>query len=118
NIMAKTVAALFDKRTEGFGAAQELVDHEFARGDISIMTHDDTPREGSTTMDHSRSGGAQGVRIDAALSGVGGLVVGPTSLTMPGIGPVIAAGPLATALRGADGGAAAEGVIDALTDMG
>ena len=55
--MAKTVAALFDKRTEGFGAVQELVDHEFARGDVSLMTHDDTPREGSTTTDHGSSGG-------------------------------------------------------------
>jgi len=116
--MAKTVAALFDKRTEGFGVVQELVDHEFARGDISLMTHDDTPREGSTTTDHGSSGGAQGARIDAALGGVGGLVAGLTSLTMPGIGPVIVAGPLATALRGADGGAAAGGCIDALTEMG
>src|SRR6266481_3156757 len=67
SIMAKTVAALFDKRTEAFGTVQELVDHEFARGDISLMTHDDTPREGSTTTDYGRSGGAQGARIDAAL---------------------------------------------------
>jgi len=116
--MAKTVAALFDKRTEAFGAVQDLVDQEFVRGDIILMTHDDTHKEGSTTTDHGRSGGAQGARIDAALGGVGGLVVGPTSLTMPGIGPVIVAGPLATALRGADGGAAAGGFIDALTEMG
>jgi len=70
--MAKTVAALFDKRTEGFGVVQELVDHEFARGDVSFMTHDDTSREGSPTTDHGSSGGAQGTRIDAALGGVGG----------------------------------------------
>ena len=116
--MAKTVAALFDKRPEAFGTVQELVDQEFVRGDIILITHDDTHREGSTTTDHSRSGGAQGARIDAALSGVGGLVVEPTSLTIPEMGPVIVAGPLATALRGADGGAAAGGFIDALTELG
>jgi len=41
--MAKTVAALFDKRTEALGAVQDLVDQEFVRGDIILMTHDDTP---------------------------------------------------------------------------
>src|SRR6266545_6004789 len=55
SIMAKTVAALFDKRTEALGAVQDLVDQEFVRGDIILMTHDDTPREGSTATDHGRS---------------------------------------------------------------
>jgi stress response protein YsnF len=114
--MAKTVAALFEKHPEAFGAVQELADHEFARGDISILTHDDIPREGATTTDHS-SGAAQSARIDAALGGAGGLVVGPASLTVPGIGPVIVAGPLATAVRG-NGSMVVGGFIDALTAMG
>jgi stress response protein YsnF len=49
---------------------------------------------------------------------VSGLVIGLTALAVPGIGPVLAAGPLATALVGAGVGAAAGGMIGALTDLG
>jgi len=116
--MAKTVAALFENRSEAHSAMQELVDHGFSRDDISIMAQDDTQREGYTTIDDDTSGAAQGAGIGAAIGGVGGLVVGLTALAIPGIGPVIAAGPLATALLGAGVGAAAGGLIGALTDMG
>jgi len=116
--MAKTIAALFENRGEASGAVQDLVDQGFARDDISLMAHDDTQREGYTTTDDDTSGAAQGAGIGAALGGVGGLVVGLSALAIPGIGPVIAAGPLATALLGAGVGAAAGGLIGALTDMG
>jgi len=116
--MAKTVAALFENRSEAHSAVQELVDHGFAHDDISIMAHDNTQRDGYTTTDDDASGAAQGAGIGAALGGVGGLLVGLSALAIPGIGPVIAAGPLATALLGAGVGAAAGGLIGALTDMG
>jgi hypothetical protein len=61
----------------------------------------------------------------AALGGLGGLLVGLGALTIPGIGPVIAAGPLATAIAGLAGagagalaGGAAGGLLGALMDMG
>jgi stress response protein YsnF/uncharacterized membrane protein len=116
--MAKTVAALFEERSEAYSAVQELVDHGFVRDDISVMVHDESKREGYTKTHDDMRGTAQGAGIGAALGGAGGLVVGLTSLTIPGLGPVIAAGPLATALLGAAGGAAAGGLIGALTDMG
>ena len=72
--MAKTVAALFENRSEAYSAVQELVDHGFARDDISIMAHDDTKIDGYTTMDDDTSGAAQGAGIGAALGGVGGLL--------------------------------------------
>jgi hypothetical protein len=50
------------------------------------------------------------------------LIAGLAGLAIPGIGPILAAGPIAAALGGALGGAglgaAAGGLIDALTDMG
>jgi len=116
--MAKTVAALFDNRTEAYNAVQDLVDHGFTRSDISLMTHDETSSEGYTTTDDDVSGALQGAGIGAAVGGVGGLLIGLSSLAIPGIGPIIAAGPLATALVGAGVGAAAGGLIGALTDMG
>jgi hypothetical protein len=52
------------------------------------------------------------------LGGVGGLLVGLGVLAIPGIGPVLAAGPLATTLLGAGVGAAAGGLIGSLIDLG
>jgi uncharacterized protein (TIGR02271 family) len=53
---------------------------------------------------------------------VGGLIAGIAGLAIPGIGPILAAGPIAAAIGGMLGGAglgaAAGGLIGALTDMG
>src|SRR5437763_3107825 len=121
--MAKTIAALFENRTDADGAVEDLVAHGFARDDISLMAHDNTRSEAHVTTadgptDDGPSGLAQGAGIGAAVGGIGGLVIGLTALTIPGIGPVIAPGPLAVALLGAGVGAAAGGLIGALTDLG
>ncbi|MDQ4075563.1 MAG: hypothetical protein M3220_04865, partial [Chloroflexota bacterium] len=65
--------------------------------------------------DDSDMGGAG---IGAILGGLAGLLVGLASLTIPGIGPIVAAGPLAAALAGAGIGAVAGGAVGALIDMG
>ena len=116
--MAKTIAALFENRDDAYGAVHDLVTHGFARDDISVMAHGDTTHDGQETIEDGPSGLAQGAGIGAAVGGIGGLVIGLTALTIPGIGPVIAAGPLAVALFGAGVGAAAGGLIGALTDLG
>ncbi|MGE3539756.1 MAG: DUF2382 domain-containing protein [Candidatus Tectimicrobiota bacterium] len=117
--MAKTVAALFENRAEATSAVQDLVAHDVARDDISLITHEGTSRDVDAATDTDEaSGAAVGAGIGAALGGVGGLLVGLSALAVPGIGPVIAAGPLATALLGAGVGAAAGGLIGAMTDIG
>ena len=50
----------------------------------------------------------------AAIGGMAGFVIGIAALAIPGIGPVIAAGPLAMALTGAAAGAATGGLIGVL----
>jgi stress response protein YsnF len=59
-----------------------------------------------------------GAGVGAAVGGLGGLLVGLAALAIPGVGPVLAAGPLAAALAGAGIGAVAGGLIGALTDAG
>lgn len=54
----------------------------------------------------------------ATLGGIGGLLVGLGALAVPGIGPILAAGPLAGALGGLLAGGAAGGVIGALSSIG
>lgn len=54
----------------------------------------------------------------ATLGGLGGLLVGLGVLAVPGIGPILAAGPLAGALGGLLAGGAAGGVIGGLSSIG
>jgi hypothetical protein len=68
---------------------------------------------------------AAGAGMGAVLGGLAGMLVGLGALIIPGIGPVLAAGPLATVLSGiigagvgAVGGGIAGGLIGALVDMG
>jgi hypothetical protein len=56
--------------------------------------------------------------IGAALGGVGGLLLSFAGLAIPGIGPILAAGPIIAALGGAGIGAAAGGLIGGLTEHG
>ena len=67
-------------------------------------------------------GGGEGTATGAVLGGITGgalgWLVGIGALVIPGIGPIIAAGALATTLGGAAIGAAAGGLLGALVDLG
>lgn len=130
--MASTVVAMYDNFQSANNAVQELVDNGFSRDAISFLTRDPKGESTEITGDVERiepssasEGAGVGAGIGAVLGGLGGLLVGLGALAIPGIGPVIAAGPLAaalTTLAGAGAGAVAGGVtgglIGALVDMG
>jgi hypothetical protein len=132
--MARTVVALYDDFTTANDVVRDLVDHGFSREDISLMASDSAGEYGPYLSSEERvdyetsataSGAGVGAGIGAVLGGLGGLLVGLGALVIPGIGPVVAAGPLAAALSGLAGagvGAVAGGVtgglIGALVDMG
>lgn len=125
--MARTVVAIYDNFQVANDAVRELVDSGFSRDNISIIannqrgeyntTRKTTTTEGDAVADETGAGAGVGAGIGAAIGGIGGLLVGLGALTIPGIGPVIAAGPLAVALStltGAGVGAVAGGVTGGL----
>jgi hypothetical protein len=117
--MAKTIVGLFDTFADARGAVQALVNKGFSRDDISLAANDTTGEYAkATTSSGEWSGTATGATTGAALGGIGGLLVGLGALAIPGIGPIIAAGPLVAALTGAGIGAATGGMVGALTDVG
>jgi uncharacterized protein (TIGR02271 family) len=120
--MAQTVVGLMDTIDEAQDVVKDLVDSGFDRDNISIMSRRDDEAEVVTeekdTTSGIGSGTAMGAGAGAALGGIAGLVVGLTGLAIPGVGPIIAAGPLAAALAGAGIGAVAGGIVGALTDIG
>jgi len=130
--MAKTIVALYDNVDHAQKAVRDLVDTGIDRDNISLMANNapgtmgdvsSTPAVGETSG--AAEGAGVGAGIGAALGGIGGLLVGLGALVIPGIGPVVAAGPLAAALGGVAGagagaiaGGATGGLLGALTDMG
>jgi hypothetical protein len=63
-------------------------------------------------------GAAAGAGIGAALGGLGGVLMGLGLLVVPGVGPALAAGALASGLIGAGIGGAAGGIGGALANAG
>jgi uncharacterized membrane protein len=118
--MAKTVVGMFDSLTDAHSAVRELITMGWSRDDISLVAGD-TKGEYTTqtgTLSDEMSATATGASTGAILGGLGGLLVGLGTLAIPGVGPLIAAGPLATTLLGAGVGAAAGGLLGALIDAG
>jgi uncharacterized protein (TIGR02271 family) len=116
--MAKTVVGLMNTAAEAESVVRDLsATCGCDRGDIGLMArgaHDEARESGGDMA----SGALKGAGTGAAVGGILGLVAGAASLTIPGIGPLIAAGPIASALAGAGIGAAAGGLIGALTQIG
>ena len=123
--MAKTVVGLMESPREAESVVRELTAScGCDRADIGLMARGSEGDTGTTTRTSSEdsgnvgSGALKGAGTGAAIGGVLGLVAGAASLAIPGVGPIIAAGPIASALAGAGIGAVAGGLIGALTNIG
>src|SRR5262245_61267584 len=123
----KTVVGLFENHMDADRAVNELNTRGFTRNEISVAARDSAIRDrmtvGETGAERAvaESAGA-GAIGGATLGGLTGLLVGIGALAIPGIGPVVAAGTLATVLGstavGAGVGAGAGGLIGGLVGMG
>ena len=94
--------------------------------DISVLMPDsegvrdpeDTPDVGTVKASKAPEGAATGAVTGGAIGGTLGLLAGIGTLAIPGLGPLIAAGPIMAALSGAAAGSAAGGVAGALVGLG
>jgi hypothetical protein len=123
--MQKTIVALYDDTQHAQQTVKDLVDKGISRDQISIMASNSRGDITEMPATGAAEGAGVGAGIGAAMGGIGGLLVGLGALVIPGIGPVLAAGPLAAALGGVAGagagavaGGAAGGILGALTDIG
>jgi len=117
--VAKTVIAVYRDAEAAEAAVEDLLHNDFNRNDISVVARD--TREDIRVdyeADDPGEGAAAGAGFGAVLGGAAGLLAGLGALTIPGIGPIVAAGPIAAALAGAGVGAVAGGITGALVDWG
>ena len=121
--MIKTVVGSFDTVAEAASAARDLRAAGFLDSDVSVIANNAQRPVGGdvdvkTVTDDKASGAATGIVAGGALGGAAGLAASLMGLAIPGIGPILAAGPIAAALAGAGAGAVAGGLIGGLTDLG
>lgn len=92
----------------------------FSNNDISVLMAD---KSGTRDFAHEKNtkvpeGAATGAGTGAVVGGALGWLAGIGSLAIPGVGPLIAAGPIMAALSGAAIGGSVGGVTGALVGMG
>ena len=113
------VVGVFEDHTMAERAVDALENAGFNSDQIGFVRRDQgTDGQAGGTMEKTNdtAGGA----VTGAVSGgiLGGILGAAAALLIPGIGPVVAGGILATTLTGAAVGAAAGGLLGGLTKMG
>lgn len=104
--------------------AESAVDHLLARGftnpSISVLLPDDESTRAFAHEKHTKApeGTAAGVTAGGIIGGSLGLLAGIGALAIPGVGPLIAAGPIVASLAGLGVGGAVGGFVGALVGMG
>jgi len=114
----KTVVAVFRSPDEARAAIRDVRASGTSPDDLSLVSSSDPGTASELSSGEVVTDVAADAGIGAALGGIGGLLLGFTALVIPGIGPVMAAGPLIAALGGAGVGAVAGGLIGALSEAG
>src|SRR5580698_9049271 len=114
------VFGLYKTRSGAERAVDELIAAGFPNGDISVLLPD---VQSSKELAHQKNtkapeGAATGVTAGGAIGGTLGLLAGIGTLAIPGVGPLIAAGPIMAALAGVGVGGVVGGVVGAMVGMG
>jgi len=109
--------------TSGIGTTSNYGRSDYAQtrgvGDDTVRTDSDAVnRDRDRDVADDASGAATGAVTGGVVGGAAGLAASLMGLAIPGIGPIIAAGPIVATLSGAGVGAVAGGLIGGLTDMG
>lgn len=136
--MTRTVTRLFNSHTDAIAAIEDLERAGFPHERISLVSNNadnwhEGHRHGSGSDgplgDRNRDGendvadgAGKGATTGGLIGGAGGLLAGLGMLAIPGLGPVVAAGWLASTAVGAAAGAAvggaAGGLLGALKEAG
>jgi hypothetical protein len=118
------------KNTAAFGIYQTYADAEYAvdalrsegfrNTDVSVLFPENKGTKDFAVEKNTKApeGTAAGATTGVVVGGVLGWLAGIGALAIPGVGPLIAAGPIMAALAGVGVGGAVGGITGALVGMG
>lgn len=123
--LKKTVIGLFNSTESAREAIANLRKQGYTENEINLVQKDNRSNEskgvgapGMTNnidareLDMGTGDITDGVASGATWGGLAGLALGAGALAIPGVGPLVAAGPIGAALTGAATGGIAGGLID------
>lgn len=114
------VYGIYSGRPAAEAAVDELLAAGYRNEDISVLLQDNV---GTKDFAHEKAtkapeGTTTGAVAGGAIGGTLGLLAGVGALAIPGVGPLIAAGPIMATLAGIGSGGLVGGVVGALAGMG
>lgn len=119
--MSKTsVFGIVRSHSQAEQIVEGLQDEGFPVSEISVLLPDTQGKHdiGHVKATKAPEGATTGAATGGITGGVLGLLAGIGALAIPGVGPLIAAGPIMAALSGAAVGATTGGVVGGLIGMG
>lgn len=114
------VFGIYSTAEQAEQGADRLIASGFTNQDISVLMAD---KQASRQLAHEKNtkapeGTATGVTTGGVIGGTLGVLAGIGVLAIPGVGPLIAAGPVMAGLAGLGIGGAVGGIIGALVGVG
>ena len=118
--MAKAVFCIVKTEEQAERIVNQLREAGFSNDDVSVLLPDRTGSRDFAHEQHTKApeGATAGAVAGGVTAGVLGWLIGIGSLAIPGVGPLIAAGPIMAALGGVAAGGAIGGVARALVGFG
>ena len=118
--MTKAVFCIAQNLEQTESIVNSLHTAGFSTNDISVLFPDKSTTKDFAHEKHTKApeGAAIGGTVGLGTGAVLGLLAGIGALAIPGVGPLIAAGPIMGALSGAAVGAATGGLAGALIGLG
>jgi hypothetical protein len=119
-VAKKAVFCIAGTEEQAIAIANSLKAQGFSNNDIAVLFPDRTGTRDFAHEQHTKApeGAATGAVAGGVLVGALGWLVGIGSLAIPGVGPLIAAGPILAALTGAAAGGAVGGLTGGLIGLG
>ena len=111
---------IFPNRAAAEAAVDRLSAAGFSHDDVSVLMADQKGSRDFAAEKNTKApeGTTTGVTVGGAVGGTLGLMAGLGALAIPGVGPLIAAGPIMGALAGLGVGGAVGGLVGALVGLG
>ena len=112
----QTITKVYDRHEQARQAVSALESAGIPSSEISLLANRYVSEKYADVDDVSEA--ATGAGIGAVVGGTAGLLAGLGLLAIPGLGPIVAAGWLASTAAGAAAGGATGGLVGALVDTG
>ena len=118
--MSTAVFAIARDRMHAESIVSQLKAAGFSNQDVSVLLSDPNQTRDFAHQKATKApeGAATGAATGGVIGGVLGWLAGAGALTLPGVGPLLAAGPIMGALGGAAVGGAVGGLTGVLVGMG